>query len=60
MKVETITFEYSNCGECPNADTKLKDPDNWRCFKTKRNRKIPSLWNKPIPKWCPLPDKEAE
>ena len=58
MRIETITFEYEHCGECSNADTAVGD-NTWRCFKIKSCRKIPSLWNKPIPAWCPLPESEV-
>lgn len=57
MKVETLTFEYEHCGECPNVfdwcDTGKK---GYRCNRGKRIRIIPDLWGK-IPDWCPLPNK---
>ena len=51
VKIETLTFEYTHGGECPNAEA----DDDSKCRLTRR--KIPDLWGE-IPKWCPLPDKK--
>uniref|UniRef100_A0A6M3IIC8 Uncharacterized protein n=1 Tax=viral metagenome TaxID=1070528 RepID=A0A6M3IIC8_9ZZZZ len=53
MKVETLTFEYDHCGECPY----ISSPKymKWKCLK--KRRIVPEIWGK-IPDWCPLPDKE--
>ena len=57
MKIETITFEYQHCGECPNTISS-RDTTKWYCEKMD-NKKIPDLWGE-IPKWCPLEDKAVE
>ena len=56
-KLETLTFEYERCGECPNADYQPTKRYTAKCWKN--GRVIPNLWGK-IPKWCPLPNKEVE
>ena len=58
-KLETLTFEYERCGECPNADYQPTErcTNRHKCWKN--GRVIPNLWGK-IPKWCPLPNKEVE
>jgi len=52
-KIETITFEYNHCGECPNANG---GGHNYKSYCDKKEKKINNLWGK-IPKWCPLEDK---
>ena len=59
-KVDTHTFEYNHCGECPEVldyhDTGKK---GHRCGKLKRVRILGDIWG-PIPSFCPLPDKKYE
>jgi len=55
MKIETITLEYEHCGECSHCD--MRD-GKWVCLLTGRKVANYRLWHKPIPDWCPLPDKE--
>lgn len=60
IKTETLTFEYSSCGECSNVDERFGTTIYYEggdliCSKTKRV--IEDLWGK-IPDECPLPDKE--
>lgn len=48
-KIETITQEINQCGECMHA---------WdKCDLT--GKKIRDIWGK-IPKWCPLENKKEE
>ena len=63
MKIETITFEYEHCGECPNCGCFEGSNDYW-CVLIEKDtltlrEKIPDLWGE-IPEWCPLPDGETE
>jgi len=53
-KIETITFKYEHCGECPHCGGWDYPCDI--CDLTKK--KTPSIWGK-IPKWCPLKDAEV-
>ena len=53
IKVETLTFEYEHCGDCPHPDQNSK----WKC--SLRKRIIPVLWGE-IPEWCPLETKREE
>jgi len=57
-KILAETFECECCGECPYV-VSGKDTSKWYCEK-KNMKQIPGLWNEPIPKWCPLPDKETD
>lgn len=61
MKVETLSFEYEYCWECPNVlDWIETGKKGDRCRKAKRGkgyRIIGDIFDK-IPEWCPLPDKE--
>jgi len=50
---ETLTFEYECCGECPYVASGMS---KWYCERMDMKR-IPDLWNEPIPSWCPLEDK---
>ena len=54
MKVETITFEYEHCAECPNT---LMDYNGDWCDRNQCRKRIPYLWGD-IPDWCPLETKE--
>ena len=61
VRIETTTFEYTSCGQCPNAldwlETGLKGN---RCLLKphgKGNRIIKEdLWEG-MPDWCPLDEK---
>ena len=46
-KQETLTFYYTHCGECPNAEAE----DDSKCRLMRME--IPSIWGE-IPAWCPL------
>ena len=54
MRIETITFEYEHCGECPEVDYQN---GKYRCTKTNRTAK--EIWGE-IPKWCPLEEKKDD
>jgi len=59
-RLETITFEYDECGECPNPlNPKETGRSGWTCAKAPK-RIIHSLWGEGIPDWCPLPKKEGK
>tara|TARA_Y100000310_G_C20358316_1_gene657748 strand:- start:393 stop:566 length:174 start_codon:yes stop_codon:yes gene_type:complete len=55
-KIETITFEYEECGMCLNTDfaPTRKNKHRHKCLKA--GKVIPKLWDE-IPKWCPLEEK---
>lgn len=58
MRIETVTFEYEHCGECPHPGFLVADFDP-RCRLAKHgrgNRIIKDLWGE-IPDWCPLEKK---
>jgi len=52
MRIETVTYEYEHCSECPHVldyfDTGKK---GWRC--ELKRRIIKEIWGE-IPEWCPL------
>ena len=60
-RIETLTFEYEHCSECPNIldwfDTGKRGD---RCEKAKRGRgyRIIKDMSGEIPKWCPLEKKD--
>ncbi len=55
-KIETITYEYEHCGECPWVLARFDSDKHW-C--EKEERIIPDLWGD-IPDWCPLETKEVK
>ena len=54
VKIETLTFEYTHCGGCPNSDY---GPEYEGCQKT--GKAIPNIWGE-IPPWCPLENKKED
>lgn len=59
-KLDTITFEYAYCGECPHVLDWLDEGKlGHRCGREGQTRLIPNPWSG-IPDWCPLPDKEEK
>lgn len=53
MTVKLYTKEIRGCGECPNSS---RDAYGLMCGIADRDE-ILDLSKKPVPDWCPLPDK---
>ena len=58
VKIETLTFEYNHCAECPNCE-RVKGAYEFENRCRLKKRKIPDLWGE-IPKWCPLENKKED
>ena len=55
-KIETLTFEYEHCGECPCLLIYFT-PGHNGCDRMDPTRKIANLWGD-IADWCPLEEKK--
>ena len=54
-KIETLTYEYEHCGDCPNIYGIADFPDS-ECACNKTRKIILDIWGD-IPEWCPLETK---